>query len=89
MKKTQHQPKVLTPRELQALDKGQRTTIQVPAHKRRILVRPQQSRKDRAIEGFAVQWLGQLERYGITEADRRHARGLVDLLVEVGVLQGY
>ena len=71
---------ILTKAEIDALDKGPRTTIDIPKHKRKILNRTEQTRKNKKIYDFAWSWTAQLERLGITAADRRHMWNLIEVL---------
>ncbi len=73
---------ILSKHELDALDKGKRVTFDIGAHKRRVLMRSHQCRKDKKIYDFAVGFLNQIRKSGQSAADKRHMKNLIVLLKE-------
>ncbi len=71
---------ILTKAEQKELNRGPKRTDKVKAHERTIILRSEQSIKDRNFENFAVSILGQFERFGTSAADRRHVVALNKLL---------
>lgn len=76
---------LLTKAEEKELNRGPKKTVKVGSFEKVMILRGKQSIKDRAIENFAYQWLGQLERFSVSSADKRHAKTLFRLLKEAGV----
>ncbi len=72
-------PQVISKAELAELKRGPKSRQKVQAHERVVILRGDQCKKDRTIESFAVTFLGQTERFGITSADRRHVANLINL----------
>ncbi len=83
-KKTMKQ--VLTPKEIQDLDKGAERVLHiahVAAHTRKIRQRSPQCQRNKSIYEFAYTFVNQLRKAKkITSADKRHVENLVTLLEE-------
>jgi hypothetical protein len=74
---------ILTAGEIEALDAGPRGPQWIGPQEGRWqfrTVRQPQQVKDLAIQGFADEFMGQLQRYGVTGADRRHVAKLYERL---------
>lgn len=80
---------VLTPREIDAIDSGPRGPQWIGPQEGRWqfrTVRQPQQIKDLTLQSFVDEFLGQLQRYGVTGADRRHVGKLVEVLA--GAVEG-
>ena len=73
---------ILSRSEIAALDKGKRTQMFVEAHSRSVLRRSPQVMKNKRIYDFAMSFINQLRKHGISPGDRRHIRNLIVMLTQ-------
>ncbi len=74
---------VLSRAELAGLDNGKRSLVHVrmqPAYEYERLQRSRQGAKNKTIEDFAVKFLNQCRRWGMSPDDERHINALIGLL---------
>ena len=73
---------ILSRSEIAARDKGKRTQMLVEAHSRSVLRRSPQVMKNKRIYDFAMSFINQLRKHGISPGDRRHIRNLIVMLTQ-------
>lgn len=71
---------ILSRAEINALKDGYYIDYTVKRHEVRRLIRAPQSVKNKTIYDFAHRFVNQLERHGVSGADVRHVKNLIDLL---------
>jgi hypothetical protein len=71
---------ILTQREIEQLSEGYYVEYDVKRHSVKRLIRQPQAVKNKTIYDFARRFLNQCERDGVTAADKRHVKNLIELL---------
>jgi hypothetical protein len=71
---------ILTKHEIEQLSEGYYIEYEVKRHSVKRLIRHPQAVKNKTIYDFARRYLNQCERHGVSAADVRHVKNLIDLL---------
>ena len=71
---------ILSSREISELDDGYYIDYAVKRHDVRRLIRVPQIVKNKTIYDFAHRFVNQCERHGVSAADVRHVKNLIELL---------